>query len=396
MSYQAIISPNQQRNNDSTYPLKSINNNKETPDRSLNVNTIKKLTSFINNLLSFYAFYHYNKNYCYTESIKPDIVVIKKKIIKMMENIKLVVRRDKNTMGWKISKFHDLLHIDNDMNKFGYNLMNIHTGKGESGLKFWAKKPARKAQKHNQNNFLTQTSQRIFETEVTTKAFSDIFYNSLQPKKTHYNDNFVLKEPLFRFFPGSKTYTGLETKNNKLHPIPKIHLEFHVSILKFLENNALIKEQKYVDIFSSCYRKIDDMTFRAHPNYQKKGPWYDCVSTKWENKKSEIEIPSRCIMFLKINENIHVLCQTCNHQNIHEKKSSNKMFSHWTMSVRTDQHTHLISPNYYLLDIQCINKQEWLVMEHPSLFYQIEKQNINTKIVWIHDIQTNWVEFLQS
>ena len=164
-----------------------------------------------------------------------------------------------------------------------------------------------------------------------------------------------------------------------------------------LYKNNDINEMEYIDLYSCCYRKIDNMTFRAHPNYKKKGTWYDCVSTKWDYRDTEVEIPDRCIIFLKIKDNIKVLCQTCNHQSPQEKQNSNKMFSHWSMSVDIHPQTYLTTPKYYLVDVACINKQEWLVMEHPSLFYQKEKNKVNPKIIWIHNICSNWVEhFLQA
>ena len=62
------------------------------------------------------------------------------------------------------------------------------------------------------------------------------------------------------------------------------------------------------------------MSFRAHPNYQKKGPWYDCISTKWENNDGYYEIPAHCIIFTKVDNDIKVLCQTCDNQTFQEKE----------------------------------------------------------------------------
>ena len=78
---------------------------------------------------------------------------------------------------------------------------------------------------------------------------------------------------------------------------------------------------------------------------------------------------------------------------------SNKMFSHWSMStnINTKQVPSLINPKYYLLDVMCMNKQEWLILEHPYLFSNKKKDEISTKVLWIHDIETDWVDhFLSS
>ena len=389
-SYQLSHSHQSQKIKHHQYPRKKINQSYNNKNQSLNVNTIQELSDFINKLLSFYAFYHYSREYYQLKEKQPDINHIHEKIINMMTSIKSIIQRHENTMGWKTSKFHDLLHITKDMQKFGYDIMNIHTGKGESGLKSWAKKPSKNTQKHQQNTFLLQTSQRIHEKSIITKAFQ--MNQSINDTTNRENqNNFILKEPLFRYYIQNNTYVGLEMRNKKLYPKPNSKVELHISILNFLMNDVDYGNESYIDLYSCCYRKIDNMTFRAHSNYQNKGPWFDCISTKWDTNNGVVEIPSRCLLFMHHQNSIKVLCHTCNHQTDYEKEISNNIFSHWTISTYFDSTNINIYPKYYLIDVSCINQQEWIIMEHATLFWNETKETVSTKIVWIHNIKTNWV-----
>ena len=70
---------------------------------------------------------------------------------------------------WEIQKFHDLLHLVEDMERFGSS-KNFDAGPLESALRFWAKFPARTAQTRGYNTFGHQVCQRIYEYLVLAKA----------------------------------------------------------------------------------------------------------------------------------------------------------------------------------------------------------------------------------
>ncbi len=55
-----------------------------------------------------------------------------------MSMIKGMIKRGNDTKNWSISKFHELLHMSVDTKNFG-SLAKIDAGKGEHGLKLWAK-----------------------------------------------------------------------------------------------------------------------------------------------------------------------------------------------------------------------------------------------------------------
>ena len=70
---------------------------------------------------------------------------------------------------WDIQKFHDMLHLAEDMERFG-SPKNFDAGPLESALRFWAKFPAKTAQTRGYNTFVVQVSKRIHEYLVLAKA----------------------------------------------------------------------------------------------------------------------------------------------------------------------------------------------------------------------------------
>ena len=93
-----------------------------------------QLQMLLEMLLSFHAAYKYGSSL--------DEADFEKNVKLMMKYIKNWVRRGNETKNWSISKFHELLHLPIDARNFG-SLANVDAGKGESGLKVWAKLPAK-------------------------------------------------------------------------------------------------------------------------------------------------------------------------------------------------------------------------------------------------------------
>ena len=72
-------------------------------------------------------------------------------------------------MHWCIQKFHELLHLAEEIDRFG-NPRNYDAGPLESSLKFWAKFFSITAQKRGYNSFVHQVALRIHEQQCFFKA----------------------------------------------------------------------------------------------------------------------------------------------------------------------------------------------------------------------------------
>jgi len=96
-------------------------------------------------MLSFHAWYKCGGPYnCGTDDGRNEI---QKCISTMLSSILKEIPRSENN-GWKIQKFHDMLHVSRDMYQFG-NPQNWDASPGEHNLIYLAKRPARRTQKCN-------------------------------------------------------------------------------------------------------------------------------------------------------------------------------------------------------------------------------------------------------
>ena len=99
---------------------------------------------------------------------KVDRSLIHASVIRMLAMVRFYMPRKKGN-GWKIQKFHDILHLALDIERFGPP-SNYDAGPGESGLKIWTKLPALTLQKRGYNTFLRQVGSRVFKTQCISKA----------------------------------------------------------------------------------------------------------------------------------------------------------------------------------------------------------------------------------
>jgi hypothetical protein len=77
--------------------------------------------------------------------------------------------RGDKTNNWNIQKFHKILHLPQQVMEYG-NISNTDAGFGERGLKYWAKRPGRRALKGNVDVFTESTINRVREHVCLWKA----------------------------------------------------------------------------------------------------------------------------------------------------------------------------------------------------------------------------------
>jgi len=84
-------------------------------------------------------------------------------IVKLLETVKSEIPHSVCN-GWKLQKFHDMLHVSRDMHLFG-NPQNWDASLGEHSLIDFAKRPAQRTQKCHET-FIMQVTQQLQETNV--------------------------------------------------------------------------------------------------------------------------------------------------------------------------------------------------------------------------------------
>jgi len=125
-----------------------------------------KMLYMLELILAFHAWYKKGHPFSLkTEKEKSEVLGA---IRIMLESIKkFAPRQDRN--GWKLQKFHDILHVVRDMFNFG-SPNNFDAAPNENNLIDFAKKPGRRAHKKKEV-FVSQVSKRLRETDLIQKAF---------------------------------------------------------------------------------------------------------------------------------------------------------------------------------------------------------------------------------
>jgi hypothetical protein len=93
--------------------------------------------------------------------------------------------------GWKLSKFHDLLHLSLNMRLFGSPL-NWDASGGERGLKSWGKAMAKTAQ-NREGKFYRQIIARVHERSTMRAAARAMDYIPIQDRHSHASTKRVLE-----------------------------------------------------------------------------------------------------------------------------------------------------------------------------------------------------------
>ena len=109
-------------------------------------------------LLSFHSWY---KRSDYSQLREESINDIHESMCRLLAMVKYFMPRRAGN-GWKLQKYHDMLHLAENISRFG-SPKNFDCGPGESSLRYWAKLPALTAQTRGYDTFSQQVANRIHE-----------------------------------------------------------------------------------------------------------------------------------------------------------------------------------------------------------------------------------------
>jgi len=274
--------------------------------------SINSLREVLEALLCFYSWT--KREHCYNLSTPSRQNDTRASIARLLTMVKTRLPRAGN--GWNLQKFHDLMHLTDDMIRFG-SPRNTDAGCGERSLKVFAKQPARTAQKRD-DVFLEQLTNRLHESDMlaTMKRITDPVCQwavdcddlshlsastSLSPSASSSclrddqsmdgfsaGDGVDLDElssvnPCLLIGKHRFTITFSETGTACLleerRKMTKGYVSVHPVILKWFENDR--KHRKYANPLVHLWteaRVADGACLRAHPNYRSGGEWYDwCI-----------------------------------------------------------------------------------------------------------------------
>ena len=224
---------------------------------------------------------------------------LKKKHRFLMFLLKKVGNRVKG-MGFKVMKFHAILHLAFDILMFGVP-MNVDTGSNESHHK--TTKVAAKLTQKDIKSFEKQTSNRCNDFHVLDLAIEEIdgrplweYYNGFahqtkvqkQPVQTTggmkmvVSENETTKEVEYQIITRMKNKDGVKVEMQLL--------QFVLTIQKELATITSV-----IPICAEHCR--GGQIFRSHPNFLGKGPWRDWVMMRWTTG----DLPAKIWGFLDLS-----------------------------------------------------------------------------------------------
>jgi hypothetical protein len=231
---------------------------------------------------------------------------LKKKHQYILHLLKRVGAREEG-MGFKIQKFHAVLHLATDILMFGVPL-NVDTGSNESHHK--TTKVAAKLTQKNVHTFEKQTSDRLDDFHVLDLALQELDGRPLWEYSLGYyhKENFEVGNidgaedrtnatggMRFHVYRGNngdaslKVETRMQSKEK--HSTDVQFLQFLLKIQDDVQH--IIPKMK---VLAEHHR--GDQIFRAHANFRGQGSWRDWVMIKWDVG----EYPAQIWGFLDLTE----------------------------------------------------------------------------------------------
>ena len=222
---------------------------------------------------------------CLDQMQKKHVTRLQQKNRFVMFLLKKVGNRTKG-MGFRVMKFHAILHLYLDIQMFGVP-MNVDTGSNESHHK--STKIAAKLTQKDITTFEKQTSDRCDDFQVLDMALEEIDGRPLWDYFVGYDRiKKATKEPE-NSIGGMMyiVYADADTKNvdfeikTRMKNKNKVRLD--VDLLGYIIRlqTLLVRagHDEFVKVFSQ-YNRGEEI-FRAHPNFRGKGLWRDWVMIQW-------------------------------------------------------------------------------------------------------------------
>jgi len=179
--------------------------------------------------------------------------------------------------GWKLQKFHEILHVPMDIYMFG-SPQNYDNSPMEHGLIKIAKHPADHAQK-SWALFVSQVTKRLLETVLINKAKQAL-------SRSHEANSVINKPDMFSILPNSASFCLAFNNEGLCFPewLGKKYLKDSVTLNSILLTwiNCLKRDKKgffyKVDEFYVHLKYIrNGVIFWCHPNFKSNREWYDWV-----------------------------------------------------------------------------------------------------------------------
>jgi hypothetical protein len=289
---------------------------------------------------------------------------LKKKHIYLLYLLKRVGNRQKG-MGFKIMKFHAVLHLWSDILMFGVPMV-VDTGSNESHHKLT--KIAAKLTQKDVKTFEKQTSDRLDDFHVLDLAMEEINGRPLWQYSDGHDHHDELVDVEVQNSTGGmiiNVFRDETTHEVNFSIVTRMKDKSVVAIdSEFLQYCCAIQDDlvDYMDVIPICAEHCrGGQIFRSHPNYRGKGPWRDWVMIEWQTG----EYPAQICGFLdltalregasvKMNDGTTVqkgvwaVIESCFYQELDTDDRKSEMFTPITLETQDNTGQR----KFYLVDVE--------------------------------------------
>ena len=333
----------------------------------------------------------YSEWLCMDEYITNKLNCSHIKIITIMKTIKKLVTRT-SSVGWKVAKFHEMLHSCRDIRLFGPP--KGYDGRpGESSHK-QTKLKAKKTQRRS-GLFESQTCDRIFEGMVMNTyhrslmtltphldfiSTNDYYTTRINSDKSHY---YIFKDEDGEI--SSSILNEISEKKRIKGYVRQFHKHIATFVFNYLnfDNKTRIPCRTMVRIENE---NDDELTLlRSNPNHFNE-EWYDWAWFNWEDLGKQCVVPARIYCFVDLRnivvsdellelKNLKRTVYACirslnntptklftNSKLLHVCKWENFAGDYRFVELDTVSHACYVLPNINLLDDD--NFDEWIILQN--------------------------------
>jgi len=306
------------------------------------------------------------------EMLRSDVLRSKQKLRYLMYLIKSIGNRQEGN-GWKLIKFHGIVHMADDILKFGVP-GNFDTGPMEAEHK--PTKRAAKVTQKNEETFDEQTSQRLLETHLLELASEEMQGRPLWNYRRGYShdssnalDIDIVSDP--PVIAGAQYIVEYSDRTSK----------YVMSLASSVKNNASIfVEQEFINFVAHLQNKVEawcqslvvktshhrnGYIFCASPSYRGCS-WKDWVVIDWGDYKCPCRLWGFVdLSFLPVNNSVNhggyspilpAVYAIVEHTGVEGSRLHRhyELFKRIHTEVRRIRQNHVVGLKLYLADVEAI------------------------------------------
>lgn len=261
---------------------------------------------------------------------------------------RILPRRDKpkDENPWNFPKFHELLHLGDDMERYGASI-NFSAQRPESLLIPAAKLPGKRAQKrHDGSSYEIQSAQRLADTHIINTMYIKIFGSGLWQEDDKSSAGTISEST------GRATFMDLTRSDNKFHvswssTTSATKLTVSPNLLSFLCDNFGDK------VRCATEYKREEYTFRCHPSFQSDGCIYDWMKVIFDGDPPT-SYPCRLAMVVIMDnpaDPYRLVVQSATERTYKDST----LLKEWTFS-----------PEFYIISPESIERPCFVIMISPT------------------------------